>query len=337
MMLRYFKRWMNSIPMIARSDQPPVRCLSGTPNYSCGNPSDKYDNLKAVKTLMLPPDTYKGKTVYMTGGGTGFGKSMTKTFSELGAEVAIVSRSEDVLKSTSEEISAETGNPVHPIPANIRDPEAVKASVDQFVEICGGLPDVIINNAAANFVAPTERLSPNAWFTIVDVVLNGTMYVTLDIAKRLIKEQKGANFLTVSTTYGTYGSPFVVPSATAKSGIENLTRCLAVEWGRYGLRFNTMTPGPAYTKGAVSRLDPTGEFWKTKIKGTPIGRLGELEEISNLASYICSDYASWFNGENFIMDGGLSHQASGAFSGYLELSKDDWDQAEAMIRKTKGS
>nr|XP_054748698.1 2,4-dienoyl-CoA reductase [(3E)-enoyl-CoA-producing], mitochondrial-like [Lytechinus pictus] len=286
---------------------------------------------------MLPPDTYKGKTVFMTGGGTGFGKSMTKTFSELGAEVAIVSRSADVLKSTSEEISAETGNPVHPIPANIRDPEAVKASVDQFVEICGGLPDVIINNAAANFVAPTERLSPNAWFTIVDVVLNGTMYVTLDIAKRLIKEQKGANFLTVSTTYGTYGSPFVVPSAAAKSGIENLTRCLAVEWGRYGLRFNTMTPGPAYTQGAMSRLDPTGQFWKKKIKDTPIGRLGELEEISNLASYICSDYASWFNGENFILDGGLALQASGAFSDYLELSKDDWDLAETLIRKTKGS
>eukprot|EP00057_Strongylocentrotus_purpuratus_P027617 XP_011682091.1 PREDICTED: 2,4-dienoyl-CoA reductase, mitochondrial [Strongylocentrotus purpuratus] len=162
---------------------------------------------------MLPPDTYKGKKIYMTGGGTGFGKTMTKTFSELGAEVAIVSRSVDVLKKAAEEISAETGNPVHPIQANIRDPEAVKSSVDQFVEICGGLPDVVVNNAAANFVAPTERLSPNAWFTIVDVVLNGTMYVTLDIAKRLIEEQKGANFLTVSTTYGSYGSPFVVPSA----------------------------------------------------------------------------------------------------------------------------
>ncbi|XP_793296.1 2,4-dienoyl-CoA reductase, mitochondrial [Strongylocentrotus purpuratus] len=318
-------------------NQLSVRCLSGTSQCSSSNPSDKYDNLKAVKTPMLPPDTYKGKKVFVTGGGTGLGKAMTRMLSQLGAEVAIVSRSPDVLKSTSEEISAETGNPVHPIPANIRDPDAVKSSVDQFVEICGGLPDVVINNAAANFISPSERLSPNAWKTIVDVVLNGTMYTTLEIGKRLVEQQKGANFLTISTTYAALGSPFVTPSAAAKSGLENVTRSLAVEWGRHGMRFNCIAPGGIYTKGAFSRLDPTGQFQDKLTESTPTGRMGDQEEIANLACYLCSDYASWFNGEIFMFDGGQTLQASGMFSGYLELSKDQWDLAESLIRGTKGS
>ncbi|XP_071477737.1 2,4-dienoyl-CoA reductase [(3E)-enoyl-CoA-producing], mitochondrial-like [Diadema antillarum] len=300
-------------------------------------PCEKYENLKPVKSMMLPPDTFKGKTVYMTGGGTGLGKGMTHMLSRLGAEVAIVSRSEDVLKKTAEEISGETGNPVHAIPANVKDPDAVKASVDKFVELCGTLPDVVVNNAAANFVAPAERLSPNAWKTITDVVLNGTAYVTIEIGKRLIKENKGANFLTISTTYAKLGSPFVLPSATAKSAIEMMTRCLAVEWGRYGLRFNAIAPGGIYTKGAFERLDPTGEFSKNLLDSTPTGRFGEIEELANLAAYLVSDYGSWFNGEIMHFDGGQVLQASGMFSGYLQLSKEHWDLAESLIRKTKGS
>ncbi|XP_030831145.1 2,4-dienoyl-CoA reductase, mitochondrial-like [Strongylocentrotus purpuratus] len=323
--------------MLRSPNQLSVRCLSGTSQCSSSNPSDKYDNLKAVKTPMLPPDSYKGKKVFVTGGGTGLGKAMTRMLSQLGAEVAIVSRSPDVLKSTSEEISGETGNPVHPIPANIRDPEAVKSSVDQFVEICGGLPDVVINNAAANFISPSERLSPNAWRTIVDVVLNGSMYATLEIGKRLIEQQKGANFLTISTPYAALGSPFVTPSGAAKSGLENVTRSLAVEWGRHGLRFNGIAPGAIYTKGAFSRLDPSGKFQKILTDSTPTGRIGEQEEIANLACFLCSDYASWFNGEIVMFDGGQTLQASGMFSSYLKLSKDQWDQAESMIRGTKGS
>ncbi|XP_041453607.1 2,4-dienoyl-CoA reductase [(3E)-enoyl-CoA-producing], mitochondrial-like [Lytechinus variegatus] len=319
------------------SSQRSVRCLSGTPNYSSSNPSEKYDNLKAVKTPMLPPNTYKGKTAFVTGGGTGLGKAMTTMLSRLGAEVAIVSRSADVLKSTSEEISAETGNPVHPIPTNIRDSEAVKASVDQFVEICGGLPDVIINNAAANFVAPTERLSPNAWKAVVDVVLNGTVYTTLEIGKRLIEQEKGATFLTIGATYAALGSSFVTPSGAAKSGLENFIRSLAVEWGRYGMRFNCIAPGVIYTKGAFDRLDPTGQFAQKLIESTPTGRMGVQEELTNLACYLCSDYSSWFNGEVFRFDGGQTLQASGMFSSYLQLTKENWDETESMIRKAKGS
>ncbi|KAG8002350.1 hypothetical protein GBF38_013706, partial [Nibea albiflora] len=155
---------------------------------------------------------------------------------------------------------------------------------------------VIINNAAGNFICPSERLTPNGWKSITDIVLNGTAFITLELGKRLIQKQRGASFLAITTIYAESGSGFVVPSASAKAGVEALYKSLAAEWGRYGHRFNIIQPGPIRTKGAFSRLDPTGAFEKAMIDRIPTGRLGKPEEIANLAAYMSSDYATWMSG-----------------------------------------
>ncbi|XP_072535014.1 2,4-dienoyl-CoA reductase [(3E)-enoyl-CoA-producing], mitochondrial [Salminus brasiliensis] len=285
---------------------------------------------------MLLPGTFKNKVALITGGGTGLGKGMATTLSALGAECVIASRSLDILKETAQEISKQTGNKVHAVQCNVRDPASVKAAVDQMVNDVG-LPDVVINNAAGNFICPTERLSPNAWRTITDIVLNGTANVTLDVGKRLIKAEKGAAFLAITTIYAESGSGFVVPSSSAKAGVEALCKSLAGEWGRYGMRFNVIQPGPIKTKGAFSRLDPTGEFEKTMPDRIPVGRLGTAGEIANLAAYLCSDYANWVSGAVIRMDGGEYVFMAGEFNVMRKVTKEQWDLMEGLIRKTKGS
>ncbi|KAK7147060.1 hypothetical protein R3I94_009797 [Phoxinus phoxinus] len=286
--------------------------------------------------VMLLPGTFKNKVAFITGGGTGLGKAMTTALSSLGAECVIASRNLDVLKKTAEEISQQTKNKVHAVQCNVRDPASVEAAVDQLVNDVG-LPDVVINNAAGNFISPSEKLSPNAWRTITDIVLNGTAYVTLDIGKRLIKAEKGAAFLAITTVYAESGSGFVVPSAAAKAGVEKLCTSLAAEWGRYGMRFNVIQPGPIKTKGAFSRLDPTGQFEKSLIEKIPVGRLGTPGEIANLATYLCSDYASWVSGAIIRMDGGEYVSMAGEFNSLKEVTKEQWAMMESMIRSTKGS
>ncbi|KAM4790948.1 2,4-dienoyl-CoA reductase [(3E)-enoyl-CoA-producing], mitochondrial isoform 3-T3 [Cyanocitta cristata] len=260
-----------------------------------------------LQKVMLPPNTFQGKVAFITGGGTGIGKGMTTTLSSLGAKCVIASRKLDVLKGTADEISSKTGN------------------------------KVVINNAAGNFISPSERLSANAWKTITDIVLNGTAFVTLEIGKELIKVKKGAAFLAITTIYAESGSGFVLPSASAKAGVEAMSKSLAAEWGRYGMRFNVIQPGPIKTKGAFSRLDPTGAFEKKIIERVPCGRLGTVEEIANLAAYFCSDYASWVNGAVIRMDGGEYVSMAGEFNDLKRVTKEQWDMMEAMIRKTKGS
>uniref|UniRef100_A0A8B9H6R8 2,4-dienoyl CoA reductase 1, mitochondrial n=1 Tax=Astyanax mexicanus TaxID=7994 RepID=A0A8B9H6R8_ASTMX len=268
---------------------------------------------------MLLPGSFKNKVAFITGGGTGLGKGMTTTLSSLGAECVIASRSRVLYPG-----------------CNVRDPASVKAAVDQVVNDVG-LPDVVINNAAGNFISPTERLSANAWKTITDIVLNGTALVTLDIGKRLIKAEKGAAFLAITTIYAESGSGFVVPSASAKAGVDALCKSLAAEWGRYGMRFNVIQPGPIKTKGAFSRLDPTGKFEETMTDRIPVGRLGTAGEIANLAAYLCSDYASWVSGAVIRMDGGEYVLMSGEFNEMRAVTKEQWDVMEDLIRKTKGS
>ncbi|XP_070389802.1 2,4-dienoyl-CoA reductase [(3E)-enoyl-CoA-producing], mitochondrial-like isoform X4 [Dermacentor albipictus] len=200
-----------------------------------------------VMTPMLPPGTFKNKVAIVTGGGTGIGKGMTEMFAQLGASVAIMSRKQEVLDKAAEEISSKTGSKILAVAADVRDPSAVAAAVDRCLDKLG-LPDIVINNAAGNFISPTEMLSTNAWKTIVDIVLNGTAIVTLDVGKRLIEAGKGANFLAISATYTKHGSGYVAPSAAAKSGVEALMMSLAAEWAKYGMRFNCIEPGPVYTK-----------------------------------------------------------------------------------------
>ncbi|XP_053876145.1 2,4-dienoyl-CoA reductase [(3E)-enoyl-CoA-producing], mitochondrial [Malaclemys terrapin pileata] len=289
-----------------------------------------------LQKMMLPPNAFQGKVAFITGGGTGLGKGMTTALSSLGAECVISSRKIDVLKQTAEEISSKTGNKVHAIQCDVRDPASVKNAVAELIKVAGH-PDVVINNAAGNFVSPTERLSANAWKTIVDIVLNGTAFVTLEIGKELIKVQKGAAFLAITTIYAESGSGFVSPSASAKAGVDAMCKSLAAEWGRYGMRFNVIQPGPIKTKGAFSRLDPTGKFEKEMIGRIPCGRLGTVEEIANLATYLCSEYASWVTGAVIRMDGGEYVSMAGEFNDLKKVTNEQWDMMEALIRKTKGS
>lgn len=285
---------------------------------------------------MLPPETFKNRAAFITGGGTGLGRAMTTALSSLGASCVIASRKLDVLQKTAEEITAQTGNKVHAVQCDVRDPQAVAQCIDRMEELTG-LPDVVINNAAGNFVSPSEKLSPNGWKTIVDIVLNGTAFVTLDMGKRLIQNKRGASFLAITTIYAESGSGFVVPSASAKAGVEALYKSLASEWGRYGLRFNIIQPGPIKTKGAFSRLDPTGVFEKSMIDRIPVGRLGKPSEISNLALFMSSDYASWMSGAVVRLDGGEYVSMAGEFNELRRVTSEQWNMMEAMIRKTKGS
>jgi len=287
----------------------------------------------ALITPMLASGTFTGKTAFITGGGTGLGKGMAKILSTLGADVAITGRRLNVLQETAEEISTETGNKVLAVAMDVRDPESVRTGVDTTIEELA-LPNVIINNAAGNFVSPTERLSANAFRTIVDIVLNGTANVTLDIGKRLIKQQQPAVFLSVSTWYAETGTGYTVPSACAKAGVDAMTKSLAAEWGKYGIRVNTIAPGPFPTEGAWSRLDPSGEGLKLTIDRTPAKRLGEVEELANLVSYMVSDYANYMSGEIVTLDGGERRGVCGMFNTLDRVSQEQWDFMEMAIRSS---
>ncbi|XP_028836332.1 2,4-dienoyl-CoA reductase [(3E)-enoyl-CoA-producing], mitochondrial [Denticeps clupeoides] len=311
-----------------------VRLFSNGSHALCQKVPPQASFFPVKEAPMLLPGTFKNKVAFITGGGTGLGKGMASTLSALGAECVIASRKLDILKKTADEISHKTGNKVHAVQCNVRDPASVGAAVDSVVSQVG-LPDVIINNAAGNFISPSEKLSANAWKTITDIVLNGTANVTLEIGKRLIKAGKGAAFLAITTIYAETGSGFVVPSASAKAGVEALCMSLAGEWGRYGLRFNVIQPGPIKTKGAFSRLDPAGVYEQVLLDRMPVGRLGTPGEIANLAAYLCSDYASWVSGAIIRMDGGEYVLMSGEFNHLRMVTKDQWSEFESMIRKTK--
>jgi 2,4-dienoyl-CoA reductase len=225
---------------------------------------------------------------------------------------------------------------VIPLQADVRNATAVRSAIDSCVSEVG-LPTIVINNAAGNFVSPTERLSPHAFKVIVDIDLLGTANVILDVGKRLIEGKKGASFLAVTATLTNYGSGFMAPAAAAKAGVEALNMSLASEWGRYGMRFNCIAPGAFETKGAFSRIDPTGQWVKRLLPKIPTGRIGELREIANLAAYLVSDYASWITGETVTIDGGLLPFEAGSFNDLVEVPDNAWDEIEAMIKKVRGS
>uniref|UniRef100_A0A8C4QQN1 2,4-dienoyl CoA reductase 1, mitochondrial n=2 Tax=Eptatretus burgeri TaxID=7764 RepID=A0A8C4QQN1_EPTBU len=290
----------------------------------------------ADKRPMLPTNTFDGQVALITGGGTGLGRAMTTMLSTLGAECIIMSRKLDVLEETAREISAATGNKVYPIRCDVRDADAVKSAVDE-VQNLTGLPHVLISNAAGNFVCPSEKLTPGGWRAITDTVLAGTAYITLEVGRRLIQAKQGAAVLAIGTIYSEFGSGFVAPSAAAKAGVEALYKSLAAEWGRYGLRFNAIQLGPIKTKGAFSRLDPTGQFEAITLARIPTGRFGQPEELANLAAYICSPYASWMTGSSLRFDGGELVSMAGEFNVLQKVTKEQWEMISNLIRKTKGS
>jgi 2,4-dienoyl-CoA reductase len=301
--------------------------------WGCKEPN-KY--FPAKKTPMLPKDALKGKIAFITGGGSGLGKAMATMFTALGAQVAIASRDLKKLETAASEINKLTGGKVVPIQMNVKSAEDVKVAADK-VEQQLGLPNIIVNNAAGNFISPTEKLSANAFKTVVDTVLLGTANVTLEFGKRLINAKQGAAFLAITAPYAREGTGFVSPSASAKAGVEILSNSLASEWGKYGLRFNCIAPGPIYTEGAFSRLDPTGSFLKESMNTMPVGRMGEKEELANLAAYLVSDYSNWMSGSIIDFDGGQQRMIAGGLNKRHAFTEEDWVKAESLIRTTNKS
>mgnify|MGYP001477193237 FL=1 len=285
---------------------------------------------------MLRDDALKGKIIVITGGGSGLGKAMTRYFMELGAKVAITSRNLDKLKSTAQELEAETGSTCLPVQCDVRHYEQVESVLEKVLNHYGRV-DVLLNNAAGNFISPTERLSDNAFDTIIDIVLKGSKNCTLAFGKHWIKsKQEESKVLNIVTTYAWTGSGYVVPSAAAKAGVLAMTRSLAVEWAKYGIQFNAIAPGPFPTKGAWDRLLPGNLKDKFDMaKKVPLNRVGEHQELANLAAYLVSDFSAYINGEVITIDGGEWLKGAGEFNLLEDIPQEMWDQLEAMIRATK--
>ena len=282
---------------------------------------------------MLKKDALAGKHLIVTGGGTGLGKAMTHYLLELGAKVVITSRKMDVLEATARELSEKTGGHVLPLACDVRHYDEIEKVIAQTLDQWGAVHG-LVNNAAGNFISPTERLSHRAFDIIIDIVLRGTYNFTLAIGKHWIDQQQAGTILNIVTTYAWTGSGFVVPSACAKAGVLALTRSLAVEWAKYGIRSNAIAPGPFPTEGAWSRLLPGDMAEKfDPAKRVPLQRVGEHQELANLAAYLLSDYSSYINGEVVTIDGGEWLQGAGEFNNLEAVPDEMWDQLE-KIRKT---
>ncbi|MCE7053298.1 SDR family oxidoreductase [Algoriphagus sp. AGSA1] len=282
---------------------------------------------------MLKPGALKGKNILITGGGTGLGRSMGVYFLQLGANLVITSRKLDVLEETARKMMDENGGSVIPLLCDVREIDEVEAMWKAAIDRLGQI-HVVLNNAAGNFISPTERLSTNAFNTILDIVLKGTSHVTLTAGKYWIAQKQPGIFLNIVTTYAWTGSGYVVPSAAAKAGVLAMTRSLAVEWAKYGIRSNAIAPGPFPTEGAWSRLLP-GEMAEKfdPAKKVPVGRVGEHQELANLAAYLVSDYSSFVNGEVMTIDGGEWLKGAGEFNNLDQIPGTMWDMMEASRGK----
>ncbi len=286
---------------------------------------------------MLRDGALQDKVIVVTGGGSGLGKSMTRYFLELGAKVAITSRDLEKLTTTAAELEAETGGKCLAVACDVRHYDQVEAML-QAVLTAFGKVDVLLNNAAGNFISPTERLSANAFDTIIDIVLKGSKNCTLAFGKHWIDTKQQNNvILNIVTTYAWTGSAYVVPSATAKAGVLAMTRSLAVEWAKYGIRSNAIAPGPFPTKGAWDRLLPGDLKEKFDLaKKVPLKRVGDHQELANLAAYLVSDFSAYVNGEVVTLDGGEWLKGAGQFNLLEAVPEEMWDMLEMMIRSRKG-
>ena len=282
---------------------------------------------------MFEKDLLKNKTVIITGGGTGLGKSMAQRFGVLGAKLSICGRRKEVINTAVQELK-ESGAEVLGQQCDVRSGEDVQRMIDETVTKLGPV-SVLLNNAAGNFISPTERLSENAFRTIVDIVLTGTFNSSM-AAQKVMKENGGGVILNIVTTYAWTGSGYVVPSACAKAGVLAMTRSLAVEWAKYGIRTNAIAPGPFPTEGAWTRLVPPGlKIEKRMKKRIPLQRFGEHEELANLASFLISDGASYINGEVVTIDGGEWLKGAGEFNDLDRIPEIAWKAMDAMRKKKK--
>ncbi len=271
---------------------------------------------------MFQSDLLRDKCILITGGGTGLGKSMGRRVLELGARLVICGRREGVLEETRDAFNADFPNRTRIIPCDLRDPGQVEAMVNTIWD--EGSLDALVNNAAGNFLARTESLSPRALDAVLAIVMHGTAYVTLACGRRWLAEHHPGNVLSIVATYAETGSPYVVPSAMAKAGVLAMTRSLAVEWGGRGIRLNAIAPGPFPTEGAWSRLVPNEAMNRAWLNKIPLGRVGEHRELADLAAFLLADGSAYINGEVVTIDGGEWLKGAGQFSIMEGLREDDW-------------
>jgi NAD(P)-dependent dehydrogenase (short-subunit alcohol dehydrogenase family) len=284
---------------------------------------------------MFKNNELENKVIVVTGGGSGLGKSMSEYFLTLGAKVVISSRNLEKIENAQAQLTKKTKGEAFAVACDVRNYEEVENLLEKTIHKFGKV-DAIVNNAAGNFISPTERLSSNAFDTIIDIVLKGTKNCTMVFGKHWIKEKQAATILNIITTYAWTGSGYVVPSAAAKAGVLAMTRSLAVEWAKYKIRLNAIAPGPFPTEGAWDRLLPGDLKEKFDVtKKVPLRRVGEHQELSNLAAYLLSDYSAYINGEVITIDGGEWLQGAGQFNMLEKVPKELWDMLEMMIRSKK--
>lgn len=285
---------------------------------------------------MFKNEELKGKTIFVTGGGTGLGKSMATYFLSLGANVIIASRKEEVINSAVDELKSETKKTnIVGYVCDVRDYSQIENVIEQGINTFGEI-NGLVNNAAGNFVSPTERLSHKAFDVITDIVLKGSYNCTLALGKYWIKNQIKGTIMNIVTTYSWTGSGYVVPSACAKAGVLALTRSLAAEWAKYGIRSNAIAPGPFPTQGAFSRLFPEAVAKNIDpLKRIPLKRFGEHQELANLAAYLISDFSAYINGEVITIDGGEWIYNAGEFSSFDAVPSQIWDEVEKHVRGKK--
>jgi len=281
---------------------------------------------------MFKEDLLKNKRILVTGGGTGLGKEMASHYAQHGADLYICGRRENVLKDTATEIEDKYGVKVKYETLDIRASSDVESYIDGIFQ---EVPlDGLVNNAAGNFISPTKDLSHKGFDAIANIVFHGTFYITHSVGKRWIEQKLKGSIISILTTWVWTGSPYVVPSAMSKSGLHAMTQSLAAEWGKYGIKVNAIAPGPFPTKGAWDRLNPGGDNDSDFMGSVPVGRLGEMNELQNLATFLMADGCDYLTGQTIAIDGAQYLTGGGTFSGLDKVSEEDWEQLRAMIRSS---
>ena len=281
---------------------------------------------------MFKDDLLKNKKILVTGGGTGLGKEMASHYAQHGADLYICGRRENVLKETATEIEDKYNVNVKYETLDIRASNDVEDYIDRIFQ--DAPLDGLVNNAAGNFISPTKDLSHKGFDAIANIVFHGTFYITHSVGKRWIDLKHKGSIISILTTWVWTGSPYVVPSAMSKSGLNAMTQSLAAEWGKYGIKVNAIAPGPFPTKGAWERLNPGGNNDSEFMGSVPVGRLGEMSELQNLATFLMADGCDYLTGQTIAIDGAQYLTGGGTFSNLDKVSEDDWEQLRAMIRSS---